>query len=82
MNVKPQIMNAFSKIEDEGWVADGQLDESGLVWKSRKEIYIEPISVILMLFLVGFLLLARDLAKPRETEEIVEFRWPIKRRKA
>jgi len=81
MDVKPYVLKGLQKEIDDGWEPIGTIDQSGLRWRTYKEVHVEPMSIIMCFFLVGFLLVLMDLASPNEFEEVTEFRWPMHRPK-
>jgi hypothetical protein len=81
MNVKPQITAELQKWIDNGWEPVGDIDQSGLRWRSYKQMHVEPISIILIPLVLGLLLLLFDLMSPRECEEVTEYRLSMRRLK-
>ena len=72
-------MVELQKWLDEGWEPIGDVDESGFRWRSYSKMHVEAISIILIPFLLGLLLVLFDLMSPRPFEEATEYRLPMRR---
>ena len=79
--VNPKIFNEIQKWIDIGWEPVGEIDQSGLQFHTYKKLHVEPMSIFLMLFFIGFLLVIIDLLNPWEYEEVVEYRISMRRRR-